>query len=93
MIGFRCTTAGAGAGVDGVENAADTLPVAAKAGGGKAVFGAGGGSGIVVRDGGVSGAPNDAPNPDGGFASGGSAGARPPEGAVRSGATGFASTL
>ena len=48
-------------GVDGVENAAATLPPAAKAGGvGEPFAGGDGGSGITVRDGGVSGAPKDA---------------------------------
>ena len=47
--------------MDGVENAAATLPPAAKAGGvGEPFAGGDGGSGIAVRDGGVSGAPNDA---------------------------------
>ena len=55
LIGFRCTTAGAGAGVDGVEKAADTFPLGAKPG---APAGFGGGCGMLVRDGGVSGAPN-----------------------------------
>jgi len=41
--------------VDGVEKAADTFPVGVKPG---APVGFGGGCGIVVRDGGVSGAPN-----------------------------------
>jgi hypothetical protein len=56
LMGFRGTDAGADAGVDGVEKAADTLPLALNAGG-DAGFGVGG-SGILVRDGGVSGAPN-----------------------------------
>src|SRR5688572_23003067 len=61
LIGFRCTIAGAGAGVDGVENAADTFPLGVNTGAAAAGFSAGGAvSGIVVRDGGVSGAPNDA---------------------------------
>lgn len=61
MIGLRWTAAGAGAGVDGVENAADRLPlvvsdvgVAGRDAGAGAV---GGCSGMDVRDGGVSGAP------------------------------------
>jgi len=61
LIGLRCTTAGGGVGVDGVEKAAATLPPAAKAGGvGEPFAGGDGGSGIAVRIGGVSGAPNDA---------------------------------
>lgn len=69
LIGFRCTTGVAGAGVDGVEKAADTLPPTAKAGGSDAAFGGGDDSGIVDLDGGVSGAPNDAANSvDAGFA-------------------------
>lgn len=56
MIGFRWTDADADAGVDGVEKAADTLPLAVNVGG---VAGLGcGGSGMLVREGGVSGAPN-----------------------------------
>lgn len=70
MIGFRCTTAGAGAGVDGVEKAADTFPLGVNPG---APAGLGGGCGIVVRDGGVSGAPNEAPLAADGFASEGAA--------------------
>ena len=58
MIGFRWTEAGADAGVDGVENAADTLPLAVNAGGGVGL--GGGSSGMLVREGGVSGAPNAA---------------------------------
>jgi hypothetical protein len=61
LIGLRCTTAGGGVGVDGVENAADTLPLAVNAGDGVAGFG-GAGSGIAPRDGGVSGAPKGALN-------------------------------
>jgi len=57
LIGLRCTTAGEGAGVDGVENAADTFPLAVNAGGDDA-FGGEGGSGMLLRDGGVRGAPN-----------------------------------
>lgn len=92
-MGFLCTTAGAGAGVDGVENAAETLPPVAKAGGGVNVFEGGGGSGIAVREGGVKGAPNDAPNAEAGFTSGARVGVRPPVGAGRSGATGCGSSL
>lgn len=66
LIGLRWTAAGAGAGVDGVENAADRLPVVVNddgvAGRGAGGGGSGGGSGIDVRDGGVSGAPNIAPS-------------------------------
>lgn len=58
LIGLRCTTAGAGAGVDGVENAADTFPVGVKPG---APAGFAGGCAIVAREGGVSGAPNAGP--------------------------------
>jgi hypothetical protein len=57
LIGLRCTAAGGGAGVDGVENAADTLLVVVRFDG-VADLGGGGGSGIEVREGGVSGAPN-----------------------------------
>src|SRR6186713_1863715 len=70
LIGLRCTTAGAGAGVDGVENAADTFPVGVNPG---APAGFAGGCGIVVRDGGVSGAPNIAPVAAAGRASGAAA--------------------
>jgi hypothetical protein len=56
LIGLRCTTAGAGAGVDGVEKAADTFPLGVNPG---APTGFAGGCGMVVREGGVSGAPND----------------------------------
>lgn len=55
LIGLRWTAAGGGAGVDGVENAADTLLVVVRFDG---VADLGGGSGIDVREGGVSGAPN-----------------------------------
>ena len=58
LIGLRCTTAGAGAGVDGVEKAADTFPLGANPGD---PVGFAGDCGILVRDGGVSGAPNVAP--------------------------------
>lgn len=58
LIGLRCTTAGAGAGVDGVEKAADTFPLGVNPG---APAGFGGGWGILVRDGGVRGAPKVAP--------------------------------
>lgn len=68
-MGFRCTIAGDRAGVDGVEKAADTLPLAAN--GGDAAPFAEGGSGMLLRDGGVSGAPNDNPPGDPGFASSG----------------------
>jgi hypothetical protein len=47
----------------------------------------------VVREGGVSGAPNDAPNAAGGFTSGSAVGVRPPVGDGRSGAIGGASSL
>jgi hypothetical protein len=70
LIGFLCTTAGARAGVDGVDNAADTLALEVNAGGVVVPFGGAGGSGIVGRDGGVSGAPNDAAIGDDGFVSG-----------------------
>ena len=56
--------------MDGVEKAADTLPVGVKPG---APDGFGGGCGIAVRDGGVSGAPNMAPPAAAGFASDGTA--------------------
>lgn len=55
--------------MDGVENAAETLPLAVNAAGDEGAFGGEGGSGIVafgaasgiaLRDGGVSGAPKDA---------------------------------
>ena len=62
LMGLRWMAAGGGAGVDGVEKAADTLAldvngdgVAGRGGGGS------GGSGIDTRDGGVSGAPKFAP--------------------------------
>jgi hypothetical protein len=63
LIGFRCTTAGGGAGVDGVEKAAETLPVGVNAGGAAWGFGVGvaAGAGIAGRDGGVSGAPKAVP--------------------------------
>jgi hypothetical protein len=74
LIGFRCTTGVAGAGVDGVENAADTLLPALTAGGNDVAFGVDGGAGIVVLDGGVRGAPNDAVTSDDvGFVIGGAA--------------------
>jgi len=54
--------------VDGVEKAAATLPPAANAGGvGEPFAGGDGGSGIAVRIGGVSGAPNDADRVTAGF--------------------------
>ena len=56
LIGFRGTDKGADAGVDGVEKAADTLPLALNAGGGAGF--AGGAAGMPGCDGGVSGAPN-----------------------------------
>lgn len=69
-MGLRWTAAGPEAGVDGVENAAETLPpvlsddgvadLGAEGGGGDAA-----GSGIDVRDGGVRGAPNVAPRAEG----------------------------
>ena len=70
MIGLRWTAAGAGAGVDGVENAADKLPVVVKddgvagRGAGAGVGVGVGGSAIDVRGGGVSGAPNIALSDD-----------------------------
>ena len=71
MIGLRWTIDGgaAGVGVDGVENAAETLALVVNAAGadegldgdGGSGFGAfGAASGMALRDGGVSGAPNDA---------------------------------
>ena len=68
LIGLRGTTAGDGAGVDGVENAADTFPPLAKAVVELSLVAAGD-SGIVVRDGGVNGAPNDIDSVDGDFCS------------------------
>jgi hypothetical protein len=78
LIGLRCTTAGV-AGVEGVENAADTLPPVANAGVDELLV-VDAGSGMLVRDGGVRGAPNDidragvrlrgAAEGDSGFASG-----------------------
>lgn len=91
LIGFLCTTAGARAGVDGVDNAADTLAVVVNAGGVAVPVGGAGGSGIADRGGGVRGAPNDAAIGDGAFLSG--AGARVPDGAVRSEATRGGSSL
>lgn len=63
LIGFRWTTAGDGAGVEGVENAADTFPLGVNAGGAACGFGVGDatGCGTTGREGGVSGAPNVAP--------------------------------
>lgn len=66
LIGLRWTAAGPDAGVDGVENAADTLPPVVSDDGvadlGADVGGDGGGTGIDVRGGGVRGAPNVAPS-------------------------------
>lgn len=67
MIGFLCTTGDAGAGVDGVENAADTLPLTPNAGGVDAGFDGVGDGEIVGLDGGVSGAPNEAFDSDAGL--------------------------
>jgi hypothetical protein len=64
LIGFRWTVAGGGAGVDGVENAADTLPLVVSGDTGVALGGSDG-SGIDVREGGVRGAPNNALSADG----------------------------
>lgn len=63
MIGLRGTTAGDGAGVEGVENAADTLLLALNDVAATGDLGAGTDSGTEVRDGGVSGAPKAAPMP------------------------------
>ena len=63
MIGLRWTAAGGGAGVDGVEKAADRFPLLLS-GDGEEGLGVGA-SGIVGRDGGVSGAPNMASSVDG----------------------------
>jgi hypothetical protein len=68
LIGFRWTIDGGAAGVDGVENAAETFALLVKAAGAEDAFDGDGGSGfgalgaasgIALRDGGVSGAPND----------------------------------
>ena len=66
LIGFLWTGV-AGAGVDGVENAADTLPLAPNATGGVAGLDGVGDCGIAALGGGVSGAPNEAFNSDAGL--------------------------